>query len=301
MARILLRKGYVVVGTTRNLDPMNLWRLERLGIRESVSLVSSPEASKGLISDLLGSVAPDEIYHLGGPSSVASSFREPREAMTEIYGSLVQFLEVLRENRAGIHFFYPSSVDCYGNQSGVELNEDSAHRPLSPYAVAKSSGFFSVKNYRDGFGVWAATGILTNHESPLRGPGFFAHDVISGLKRVKKGLEPTVRLGNLDGGRDWMWAGDTAEAIYLIATATRPDDYLVASGRTVRLSDFVRLACEMLELDYERVVRFNPTLERPRDIGSLRLSATKFKESFNWSPSVDVERMIDFLIRDETN
>jgi len=290
-----------VVGTTRNLEPLNLWRLERLGIRDSVHLIRPPAATKRSISDVLSSVAPDEIYHLGGPSSVADSFREPGEAMMAVYQSLIQFLEVLRETRAGIRFFYPSSVDCYGVQLDVELNEDSAHRPLSPYAVAKSSGFWSVKNYREGFGVWAATGILTNHESPLRGPGFFTQDVISGLKKVKQGLQPTVRLGNLDGGRDWMWAGDTAEAIYLITTATRPDDYLVASGRTVSLSDLVRLACEILELSYERVVRLNPALVRPRDIGTLRLSGTKMKESFGWSPSVDFERLVDLLIRDETN
>jgi len=270
--------------------------LDRLSISESVPLEHFPLQNRASITDLLTSVTPDEIYYLAGPSSVADSFRDPAGSMEKIYQPVVDFLEVLRANHSDIKFFNAASTDCFGNQANTTLREESQHRPVSPYGIAKSAAFWAAKSYREAFGVQAASGILTNHESPLRDPGFFSRRVITGLRKVSQGLQRTITLGNLNGGRDWVWAGDAVKAIHLIGSATTRDDYLVGSGRTATLRAFVVTACDVLGLDMDEVVEYDEGLARPLDVETVALDPTKISSALGWKATLDFEQIIDRLL-----
>ena len=273
-----------------------MWRLDRLSISESVLVAPLPLQNRSSITDLLASVTPDEIYYLAGPSSVAASFLDPAGSVEKIYQPVVDFLEVLRTNHSDIKFFNAASTDCFGNQADTSLMEQSQQRPVSPYGIAKSAAFWAAKNYREAFGVQAASGILTNHESPLRDPGFFSRRVITGLRKVSQGLQRTITLGNLNGGRDWLWAGDAVEAIHLIGSATIRDDYLVGSGRTSTLRNFVATACDALGLDIDEVVEYDAGLARPLDVESVALDPTKISSALGWKATLDFEQIIDRLL-----
>jgi GDPmannose 4,6-dehydratase len=199
-------------------------------------------------------------------------------------------------NHSDIKFFNAASTDSFGNQPDTRLSEKSLHRPVSPYGIAKSATFWATKNYREAFGVRAANGILTNHESPLRDASFFSQRAITGLKKVSQGLQKTVALGNLNTGRDWLWAGEVAEAIHHIGSATKRDDYVVGSGITSTLRAFVATACEMLGLNIDEVVEYDQSLARPLDIETVMLDPTKTLSSLGWAYTLNLEEIVDRLL-----
>ena len=296
LAHTLLRKGYRVVGTSRNHSEANLWRLKRLSIDNDIDKISLSLHDTVAIRNTLAAYQPDEIYYLAGPSSVAASFREPSVSMDQIFQPVVSFLEVLKETESSTHFFNAASTDCFGNQPGVVLDENSALQPLSPYAVAKSAAFWTVKNYRDSFGVRASNGILTNHESPLRGQDFVTQKIITGLLDIAAGRKQTLPLGSISIARDWLWAGDVAEAISAITSASQPGDYVVASGNSTTLQEFVSLACDKLGLNLEEVITHDQSLFRPSDIESIMLNPRKAEEVLGWKAHYRLDSIIDALL-----
>jgi GDPmannose 4,6-dehydratase len=296
LAHLLLDKGYRVVGTSRDHSEANLWRLKRIGIDSDIENVSLSLHDTVAIRKILAKYQPDEIYYLAGPSSVAASFREPMVSMDQIFQPVVSFLEVLKDTDSSAHFFNAASTDCFGNQPGVVLDEASALQPLSPYAVAKTAAFWTVKNYRDSFGVRASNGILTNHESPLRGPDFVTQKIITGLLDIAAGRKQTLSLGSTTIARDWLWAGDVATAISAIGNATRAGDYVVASGHSSTLHEFVSLACEKLELKLEDVITQDESLFRPSDIESISLNPQKVAKELGWTAHYDLGSIIEALL-----
>ena len=296
LAHALLQKGHRVVGTSRDHSEVNLWRLKRLGIDGDTENVSLSLHDTGAIRKILAHYQPDEIYYLAGPSSVAASFREPLVSMDQIFQPVVSFLEVLKDTESSAHFFNAASTDCFGNQPGVVLDETSALQPLSPYAVAKSATLWSVKNYRDSFGVRASNGILTNHESPLRGPDFVTQKIITGLLDIAEGKKRTLSLGSTSIARDWLWAGDVANAVSAITSASQPGDYVVASGHSSTLHEFVSLACDKLELNLEEVTAQDQSLFRPSDIESILLNPQRAEEELGWKARYGLDSIVDALL-----
>ena len=292
----LVSRNFQVVGTSRNYSEANLWRLQRLGVEKKIKHVSLSLHDTAAIRKTLAEYQPDEIYYLAGPSSVAASFREPMVSMDQIFQPVVSFLEVLKDTKSSAHFFNAASTDCFGNQPGVVLDENSALQPLSPYAVAKSAALWSVKNYRDSFGVRASNGILTNHESPLRGPDFVTQKIITGLLDIAEGKKRTLTLGSTSIARDWLWAGDVALAISAITSASQPGDYVVASGHSSTLHEFVSLACDKLGLNLEEVITHDQSLFRPSDIESIVLNPQRAEAELGWKARYDLDSIVDALL-----
>ena len=299
LAQHLLDKGYRVVGTSRDYSEANLWRLKRLGLEKEIERVSLSLHDTVAIRKTLTAFSPDEIYYLAGPSSVAASFREPTVSMDQIFQPVVTFLEVLRDTQSSAHFFNAASTDCFGNQPGVLLDETSSLQPLSPYAVAKSAAFWMVKNYRESFGVKASNGILTNHESPLRGPDFVTQKIITGLLAIAAGRGKTLSLGSTAISRDWLWAGDVAKAVAAITSAPQPADYVVASGNSSTLDEFVTTACNKLNLSPEKVITHDESLFRPSDIQSISLNPAKVAQQLGWSARYDLDSIVGALLEDD--
>ena len=299
LAHTLLDRGYRVVGTSRDHSESNLWRLKRLAIETKVEKISLSLHDTEAIRRTLHSYQPEEIYYLAGPSSVAASFREPMVTMNQIFQPIVSFLEVLKDTKSSATFFNAASTDCFGNQPGVVLDEESPMRPLSPYSVAKTSAFWTVKNYRESFGVRASNGILTNHESPLRGPDFVTQKIIRGLRDIAAGSEQTLRLGATSIERDWLWAGDVATAISAINSADKPGDYIVASGHSSSLHEFVTLACAKLGLKVENVVTHDESLYRPSEIERISLNPQRAETELGWKAHYNLGSIVEALLFDD--
>lgn len=296
LAKTLLDKGCRVIGTSRDHGEANLWRLKRLKIDRDVKLISLSLHDTVAIRKTLVTEEPDQVFYLSGPSSVAGSFREPMVSMDQIFQPVVSFLEILKDTGAPAHFFNAASTDCFGNQPGVTLSETSAMRPLSPYAVAKSAAFWTVKNYRDSFGLIASNGILTNHESPLRGPEFVTQKIITGLIDISVGKRQKLPLGSTSIARDWLWAGDVATAISAIGSADKPGDYVVASGKSFTLHEFLSIACDKLGLILEDVISEDATLFRPSDIETISLNPAKAREELGWQAQYDLDSIVEALL-----
>ena len=299
LARALIRQGHEVIATSRNWNETNPWRFKRLGVLDSVQGLSlSPSDTSGIRATLERS-QPDEIYYLAGPSSVAASFHEPTATLHQIVDPIVAFLDALRSAKSSARFFNAASSDCFGFQPLTRLTEESSFRPRSPYAVAKSAAFWNVKNYRDAFGLKASNGILTNHESPLRGDNFVTQKIIKGLLDVASGRISRVTLGATGVSRDWLWAGDVAEAITQINRAAQPSDYVVASGKSSTLQEFIQLACRQLELEPEDVIEHDRQLFRPTDIDSISLDPAKILRDLGWQARHDLKDIVMTLLAGE--
>lgn len=296
LADTLLQRSYRVVGTSRDHSEANLWRLKRLAIDKDIEKISLSSRDSVAIRKTMAKYQPDEIYYLAGPSSVAASFREPKVSMDQIIQPVVSFLEVLHDTNSSAHFINAASTECFGNQPNVLLDEESAMNPLSPYAVAKTAAFWTVRNYREHFQVRASNGILTNHESPLRGTEFVTKKIITGLIEILEGKEHTLRLGNTSISRDWIWAGDAAEALSAIGNAENPSDYVVGSGKSSTLYEFVALACNLLGLNAENLITHDYSLFRPSDIETISLNPGKAKIDLGWVAQHSLTSIVDLLI-----
>jgi GDPmannose 4,6-dehydratase len=300
LSQRLLNHGYQVSGTSRTSSSDALWRLEHLGIEGQMTIKNADPLNREALIRVITESQPDEIYYLAGPSSVAASFEDPTGFFQEITNPIINLLDFLAQENYQGSFFNASSTDCFGNQPDENLSERSPMRPVSPYGVAKTAALHFVVHYRDGLGVRASNGILSNHDSPLRGEGFVTQKVISRLKGIAAGQEDRLTLGNISVRRDWVWAEEVAEAIHLIGAAAEAGDYVVATGQTRSLEDFVRLACEELDLDMAEVVTSDPSLHRPVDIAGLQLNPSKIKDSLGWSATKQLEDIVRSLVSSPT-
>jgi GDPmannose 4,6-dehydratase len=298
LSRELLHAGYRVVGTSRNWSESPTWRLERLGLLSDVVGFSVSLDDYTELARALDSTGPDEIYYLAGPSSVAGSFGAPTAAMTDIFQPVIAILDLLKRRESTSTFVNAASTDCFGNQPSQLLSEDSPMRPVSPYAIAKTATFSTTQNYREAFNLRASSAILTNHESPLRGPDFVTQKIISGLRDVKKGKRGKIYLGNTAIGRDWLWASDVARGLRVMGSAPQSRDYVVASGRTSTLDDFARLACGQFDLDPNDVISHESSLMRPLEIERTSLNPSKIQQELNWAPEVSFENLVSRLAQD---
>ena len=294
LAELLLSKGYQVTGVARRSSHSGIddHRLQWLGIAEQVEIVD------GNLRDLSGlirtvqAVRPDEVYNLAAQSFVKTSWQQP--ILTgEITGiGVLNVLEAVRIAAPEAHFYQASSSEMYGLVQQPVQSEKTPFYPRSPYAVAKLFGHWSTVNYRESFGLHASSGILFNHESPLRGIEFVTRKVTDGAVRIKLGLAGELRMGNMDAKRDWGHARDYVRAMWLMLQQGKPDDYVIATGRTMTVKDMVRVAFGHLGLDPDKYIVPDERFMRPAEVDVLLGDPAKAKETLGWEPTITLEDLI---------
>lgn len=300
LSHYLLQKGYRVVGTSRDAQNSDTNRLKKLGIESDVELISLALNDFRSVLKALSSVCPNEIYNLAGQTSVGLSFEQPVECMESIAGGTLNFLEVIRYLNASSRLFSAGSTECFGDTNGLPANETTAFHPRSPYGVAKSTSFWQVANFREAYGIFSCTGILSNHESPFRPDRFVTQKIIQGVKKIKRGSASELRLGNLDIWRDWGWAPEYIEAMYLMLQPDQANDYLIASGQTTSLLEFVRLAFDAAGLDFRDYLVSDNSFLRPSDLRYSSMDPSKIFNDLGWKarailPEI-VQRMYDSVL-----
>ena len=296
LASHLLSLGYTVVGTSRDSSSCNSSRLERLSIHRDVELVSLAPNDFRSVLKTLTSTAPDEIYNLAGQTSVGLSFEQPVECMESIAGGTLNFLEALRYLGLASRFFSAGSSECFGDTGAQSANEISPFCPRSPYAVAKSTAFWQVASYRNAYGLHCCTGLLANHESPLRPQRFVTQKIISAVKAIKAGTQNKLTLGNLDIWRDWGWAPDYVQAMHLMLQHDTPTDFIVATGKTHSLRDFVDQAFDFVGLNSCDYLQTDSSLFRPSDLKYSSVDPANIKNKLGWQASVDFRGIIERMM-----
>lgn len=298
LSQLLLSKGYRVVGTSRDAEVARTGNLRRLGIADRVSVVSTTPNDFRSVLQLLKKYQPDELYNLAGQSSVSLSFEQPVETLESIGQGTITLLEAIRFLELPVRLYNAGSSECFG-ESAMPCDEQTAFRPRSPYAVAKSTAHWALANYREAYGLLACTGILFNHESPLRPVRFVTRKIVSAACRIASGSPEKLHLGNLDVERDWGWAPEYVEAMWRMQQLPNPTDLVIATGHTCSLRYFVETVFRQLNLDWQNHVEHNPELIRPSEIrrghGSPRLA----KELLGWEAAVHVDEVIARMIAAE--
>ncbi|HQU12304.1 MAG TPA: GDP-mannose 4,6-dehydratase [Acidiphilium sp.] len=294
LSQLLLGKGYEVFGVIRRSSHRGVedHRLRWLGIADRVTLLDGDLSDLSSLVRIVKEVQPDEVYNLAAQSFVASSWRQPILTANITAIGVTNMLEALRAEKPDARFYQASSSEMYGLIQEDMQSETTPFYPRSPYAVAKLYGHWITVNYRESFGMHASSGILFNHESPLRGVEFVTRKVTDGVARIKLGLATELRLGNVDAKRDWGHARDYVKAMWLMLQQDTPDDYVVATGRTTTVRDMCRIAFEHAGLDIERHLVIDPAFYRPAEVDVLLGNPAKAQRALGWQPETSLEQMI---------
>lgn len=295
LAKFLLKQGYEVHGTSRDAYMCSKSNLRMLGIEDRVQLESMVLSDFRSVLQVLSKVEPDEIYNLAGQSSVGLSFEQPVEAMESISVGTLFLLEGIRFLNRKIRFYNAGSSECFGSVS-EPANELTVFRPRSPYAVAKSAAFWQVQNYRSAYGLFACSGILFNHESVLRPDRFVTQKIVTTAVRISRGEDIRLELGNIEIVRDWGWAPEYVETMWRILQCENPEDFVVATGRSISLRTFVSIAFSKLDLDWKDHTSINQSLYRPDDSAVSLADPSKAEALLNWKASHSVEDVIEEMI-----
>jgi GDPmannose 4,6-dehydratase len=300
LAEFLLNKGYEVHGLIRRSSTFNTDRIDHLyrDVHEQdakLFLHYGDLSVSAQLMDLLHSINPDEIYHLGAQSHVRVSFDMP-EYTGDITGlGTLRILEAIRKTGIKAKFYQASSSEMFGAAPPPQ-NENTMFQPCSPYAAAKVYAYYIVRNYRDAYGLFATNGILFNHESPRRGETFVTRKITRAATQIKLGLKNKLYLGNLEAKRDWGFAGDFVEAMWLMLQQDKPDDFVIATGETHSVREFTEKVFSRLDLDYNKHVSIDPRYFRPTEVDVLLGDASKAKTILNWQPKVTFDKLIDMMI-----
>jgi GDPmannose 4,6-dehydratase len=295
LAKLLLDEGYSVCGTSRDAQISSFTNLQKLGIRDQVHLESVALNDFRSVIQVLFKIQPDEVYHLAGQSSVSLSFEQPVETQESVYVATLNLLEAIRFTGKKIRFYNASSSECFGDINSAAADEETAFRPRSPYAVAKSAAFWQVANYREAYGLFACSGILFNHESPLRPERFVTQKIAAAACRIAAGKQKSITLGNINVQRDWGWAPEYVEAMHMMLQREIPDDFVIATGESHRLADFAATAFAHVGLDPKDHLVIDQELLRPTEIMTGRGNPEKAASKLGWKPRfrmADVARMM---------
>lgn len=296
LSRLLLDKGYRVTGTIHADRPDHFASLEAFGIRDKIEFIPAGFSSDDMLKNAVEVADPDEIYHLAAPSSVAESWQHPIET-GEIGGlGAARLLEAWRTVKPQARFFQASSADMFGTVTETPQTETTPFHPQSPYGAAKAYAHWMAVNYRRAYGAHVSCGILFNHESPLRPEQFVTRKVTLAAARIKHGLQAELVLGNLDVQRDWGFAGDYVQAMWRMLQQGAPDDYIIATGVSHSLREFVDLAFQCVGLDYQAYVRSDPAFYRPAEPTTLMGSPRKIAAQVGWSPRLSFAAMVELLV-----
>ena len=300
LAQQLLSEGWAVHGTSRNAALHDFRNLARLGIRDRVTLHSSDPAEFRSVMGVVARTDPTEIYNLSGQTSVGLSFDQPVETNDSIMAATLNILEVIRYQDKRIRFYSAASSECFGNTPPDGADETTPFRPRSPYAVAKAAAYWTVANYREGHGLFAVSGILFNHESPLRPEQFVTQKIIRGAGRIERGeARGPLRLGRLDVRRDWGWADEYVGAMRMMLRQEAPEDFVIATGESRTLGEFAAEAFAAFGLDWKEHVVSDPELARPTDILVSVGRPERARERLKWAATMRMSEVAKRLAADE--
>jgi GDPmannose 4,6-dehydratase len=300
LSRLLIEKGYEVHGTVRRSSTINTYRIDDLISKHSdtgkLKLHYSDLLDSSSLNTLVQTVLPDEIYNLAAQSHVMVSFQNPMfTAQTGTIGSL-SLLEAIRHSKKDIKFYQASSSEMYGGKLREPLNEDSIFDPRSPYAVSKVFAHNMTKMYRDSYDLFCVNGILFNHESPLRGQTFVTRKISRALGRIHLGIQEKLTLGNLDASRDWGYAGDYVKGMWKMLQHNEPDDWVLATGETHTVKDFLQTAFSLLNLDWKDYILTSDKYLRPNEVEYLLGDYSKAKEHLDWTPETSFKELVEKMI-----
>jgi GDPmannose 4,6-dehydratase len=296
LSKLLLDNGYRVFGLDRRTSTPTTERLQYLEVLDRITLLDGDVTDQGSLVRALDAAEPDEVYNLAAQSFVGSSWRQPVLTM-EVNGiGAINVLEAIRLVNPKIRFYQASTSEMFGLTTDPMQSETSPFHPRSPYAIAKLFAHWATINYRESFGLFACAGILFNHESPVRGIEFVSRKITDGVARIKHGVAKGLRMGNLQAKRDWGFAGDYVRAMRLMLQAERPQEYVVATGRSVSVEDFCRLAFAYVGLDWREYVSVDPEMSRPADVPALCGNTAKVKNELGWEPTITLEELIAMMI-----
>ena len=312
LARFLMDKGYKVIGCDRKTARGSLWRLEELGIIDDLEITNFELTEYNNIHRTIEKYKPDEIYNLAAQSFVGSSWDIPIFTSNVTGLGVIHILEAIKALNPKIKFYQASSSEMFGKVSTPTQNENSPFYPRSPYAVAKLFGHWTTINYRESYDIFAVSGILFNHESPLRGPEFVTRKITLGLSKIKLGLQDYLELGNLEAKRDWGFAGDYIEGMWMMLQENEADDYVLATGEAHSIKEFIDISAEILDFQLiwknsgmetigvdentgKTIVKINPKYFRPAEVELLCGESKKAREKLGWQPKVDFNDLVNMM------
>ncbi len=296
LARLLLEKGYKVYGLVARRGSDALWRLRELGAEAEVTLLAGDVTDVSSLLRAIEQARPTEFYTLAAQSFVDKSWDLPSVTVQVSGMAVTNVLEAIRCSDAKIRFYQATSSEVFGRVQAPVQDESTAFHPRSPYGVAKAFGHWLTVNYRESHGMHASSGILFNHESPLRGPEFVTRKISMGVARIKLGRQDKLRLGNLDAKRDWGYAGDYVEAMWLMLQQEAAGDYVIATGRNASVRDFCRIAFSHVGLDYEKYVEVDPAFFRRADIDTVLGNPAKAKANLGWAPKTSLDGLVTMMV-----
>jgi GDPmannose 4,6-dehydratase len=299
LAKLLVDKGYIVHGTSRDCEANSFSNLLRLGIRGRIAVHSMQLTDFRSVLAVLSRVEPDEIYNLSGQSSVGLSFDQPLETFESVTVGTLNLLECIRFLGGRPRFYNAASSEMFGDTKGKPADESTAFRPCSPYAMAKAASFWAVNTYRDAYGIFACSGILFNHESPLRPKRYVTRKIISAAARIAAGHAESLMLGNLKVVRDWGWAPDYVDAMWRMLQQDHPGDYVVATGQSCSLEEFTRAAFAAFQLNWLDHVRIDESLFRAAEIASSVGDPAKARAQLGWEAQRGMQGVVEKMAEAE--
>jgi len=303
LANFLLNKGYEVYGTYRRLSTPSFWRLQYLNVFDKVDIIPADLSDTGSLIETLKISKPDEIYHLAAQSFVEASFETP-VATGDVTGlSVTRILEAVRQLCPDTKFYFAATSEMFGKsgKTNRSLREEDFFHPMSPYAAAKLYGYWITKTYRDGYGIFAVNGLLFNHESPIRGLEFVTRKIANEVAKISLGLSKELRLGNLNAKRDWGYAPEYVEAMWLMLQQKESDDYVIATSEAHSVKEFVQKAFNVAGLGWQKYVKVSKRFLRPLDAPNLCGDYSKAKTKLGWSPKTKFDGLVKLMVKEEIN
>ena len=298
LAKFLLKKNYKVFGTYRRLSTPNFWRLHYLDIYDRVKMIPADITDARSVSEAVKKSEPDEIYHLAAQSFVGASFDQPLYTSDITGFGVVRMLDEIKRANKTIKFYQASSSEMYGNETSLIKNENTPFHPSSPYAIAKLYSYWMVNLYRKAYGLHASNGILFNHESPLRGLEFVTRKISNGVAKISLGLAKNLTLGNLHAKRDWGYAPEYVEGMWMILQQKKPDDYVLATNETYSIRELVEEACKVASISTSKILSKKENF-RPFDVPLLQGDYSKAKRVLGWKPKTKFKKLVKVMVEED--
>jgi len=298
LAKLLLEKGYKVYGLIRRYSNPNFSNLDYLGITDQIEYLTGDLTDEASLINIIKTIRPNEVYNLAAQSFVGSSW-DQATLTTEINAlGVLHLLNAIKFFSPTTKFYQASTSEMFGNshKNGIQ-DEETPFHPRSPYAIAKLYGYWITNNYKESYGMFCCNGILFNHESPIRGKEFVTRKITDGIAKIKLGLATEIRLGNLDSKRDWGFAGDYVEAMYLMMQQEKPDNYIISTGITHSIREFCEIAFNYAGIkDWKKYIVLDPQFKRPAELFTLQGQSDKAKKVLGWEPKVKFEELVKMMV-----
>ena len=301
LTELLLKKGYEVHGIVRRValehPQARMWRVRHL--LDEIHIHSASMESYASIFNIVSEIKPDECYHLAAQSYVSYSFEDEFSTINTNLNGTHYILSSLKRQAPNCKFYFAASSEMFGKVKRTPQNENTPFHPRSPYGISKLAGFELTRNYREGYGMFALSGLLFNHESPRRGGEFVTRKISSGVAKIKLGIENELRLGNLEAKRDWGHAMDYVKAMWLMLQQENPEDYVIATGKSHSVKDFLEAAFRYVGLDYRNYLIIDENLYRPSEVTILQGDSSKARKKLKWSPTINFEKLVAEMVESD--